>query len=298
MKTINWQTKTLALFIAAIALCLTGACGNADPDNETQTTKEVITTPSDVAPMTPTVAAPTPQVGCTHETPGLRSVLNTAEGEYWVGRPGAWRARDVRDKYEDLFWRQPNVYDVTVNQLLDDKGGWTKHWGITVWVTEKVDQNSLPPEDRIPDHLQNVPIQIIDAEQPPKVPESSCDYSMCVVNLEKGEEGMAKQDPNTRIDPAELARRQGPSEYRVRNKYEPLFWRQPNVYATGLGLFTDENDEITGASGIIVMVSKKVDQSTLPPEDRIPDCLEGIPVQIEEIDPPIRISGSTQKGDN
>ena len=34
--------------------------------------------------------------------------------------------------------------------------------------------------------------------------------------------------------------------------------------------------------GITVNVLEKTDQSTLPPEDRIPTCLEGIPVQIIE----------------
>ena len=218
-------------------------------------------------------------------------MLNTSEDEYWQGRTGhAWLSRNVREKYEDLLWRQPNVHDVTVNQLLDDKGGWTKHWGITVWVTEKVDQNTLPPEDRIPDHLHNVPIQIIDAEQPPKAPESSCDYSMCVVNLEEGVEMMTSPAPNTRIDPAELARRQGPSAYRVRDKYKPLFNHQPNYYSTSLGLSIDENDELTEVGGIIVYVTRKVDQSTLPPQDRIPDCLEGVPVQIREEQPYIGVT--------
>ena len=44
-----------------------------------------------------------------------------------------------------------------------------------------------------------------------------------------------------------------------------------------------ENGElIRGTAGIKVYVTEKTDQSTLPPEDRIPDCLEGIPVQILE----------------
>lgn len=39
-------------------------------------------------------------------------------------------------------------------------------------------------------------------------------------------------------------------------------------------------------SGISISVTRKVDQSTLPPEDRIPDCLEGIPVQVVKEEPP------------
>ncbi len=63
-------------------------------------------------------------------------------------------------RHESLFWRQPNVYDVSTGFLRDGKGGWTDTWGITVWVTEKVDQSALPPEDRIPDCLEGIPVKV------------------------------------------------------------------------------------------------------------------------------------------
>ncbi len=298
MKTTNWQTIALTLFIAAAALWLTTACTSAGPTNVAPTTQEATEFPTQKPTQTSTVATPTPQVGCTHETPGLRSWLNTTEEEYVESLPGdTYAPRFVLNKYEDLFWRQPNVYDVSIGQLLDDQGEVTKTWAITVWVTEKVEQATLPPEDRIPDILDTIRIRILDTDQPPRVPDIGCDYSRCGVNQEKGGENMTNPDPNTRIDPAELARRQGPSEYRVRKKYEPLFMRQPNVWNIGEGLFTDENDENTGESGIVVFVTKKVDQSTLPPEDRIPDCLEGVPVQVKE-QFWFMTTGSKEKGDN
>lgn len=68
----------------------------------------------------------------------------------------------------------------------------------------------------------------------------------------------------------------------IRHKYEDLFWRQPNVYGVGIGRLEDENGEGTGQVGFVITVTEKVDQNTLPPEDRIPDCLEGVPVQIIE----------------
>ena len=68
----------------------------------------------------------------------------------------------------------------------------------------------------------------------------------------------------------------------IRHKYEDMFWRQPNVHGTGIGIIEDENGNATDRVGFIITVTEKVDQSTLPPEDRIPDCLEGVPVQIEE----------------
>ena len=72
------------------------------------------------------------------------------------------------------------------------------------------------------------------------------------------------------------------SEYihEVRLKYDDLFWRQPHVEAVGEGSFKDENGEWVPIVGIVVHVYEVVDQETLPPEDRIPRCLEGVPVQI------------------
>ena len=69
----------------------------------------------------------------------------------------------------------------------------------------------------------------------------------------------------------------------IRHKYDDLFWRQPNVNGVGIGIIETENGEYTDRAGFIIDVTKKVDQSTLPPEDRIPDCLEGVPVQIREV---------------
>ena len=298
MKQLNWQTKALTLFIAALALWLTAACANVDTANPAPLAEETTETPTQAATDTPTVEAPTQQDGCSHETPGLRSWQNTTEEEYVESLSGAWWfSRDVRDKYEDLFWRQPNVYDVSIGQLRDNQGELTETWGITVRVTEKVDQNSLPPEDWIPEILDDVRILILETKPQPKVPDGNCDYSKCGVDIEKGEESMTNPNTNPREERAERARRQA-RELKVRDKYEPLFRRQPNVYSTGVGYFTDENGKLTEMWGIIVRVTEKVDQNTLPPEDRIPDCLEGIPVQIEEREPPIIEQGSREKGEN
>ena len=69
--------------------------------------------------------------------------------------------------------------------------------------------------------------------------------------------------------------------HEVRLKYAPLFWRQPNVHGVGEGYFRKKGVS-TETVGIVIDVTNKVDQSTLPPEDWIPDCLEGVPVQITE----------------
>ena len=68
----------------------------------------------------------------------------------------------------------------------------------------------------------------------------------------------------------------------ILDKYEDLFWRQPNIMGVGIGFLEDEDGEWMDTVGLDVVVTEKVDQSTLPPEDRIPDCLDGVPVQITE----------------
>ena len=78
----------------------------------------------------------------------------------------------------------------------------------------------------------------------------------------------------------------------VRNKYRDLFRRQPNYRGMGSGSLMDENGEVTEIVGIIIRVTKKVDQSTIPAEDRIPNCLEGVPVQIIEVGPTKLLSES------
>lgn len=70
--------------------------------------------------------------------------------------------------------------------------------------------------------------------------------------------------------------------HEIRLKYEPLFKRQPNYTGLAEGYFADSDGNWTETVGIIVSVSERVDQNTLPTADRIPACLEGVPVQIEE----------------
>ena len=262
MKTTNWQTKALTLFIAAVALWLATACDNADSTTESPPSPAVTATST----QAPIAATPTPQVGCTHETPELTSRLNTSEAEYQELIDHRRSVSTVQRKYQELFWRQPNVHDVNPGFLRDGKGGWTDEWGITVWVTEKVDQSSLPPGFQIPDTLDNVPIQIIEPEPLPVASESRCDISLCGVKIKEGGSSTTVNTPERRRQ--------------VRNKYDPLFWRQPNVHGVGLGRIRDEKGEVTNTWGISVFVAKRVDQRRLPPEDRLPDCLEGIPIQI------------------
>ena len=72
------------------------------------------------------------------------------------------RIHEMRLKYDPLFWRQPNVYSVAEGYFRDGKGGWLSTLGIVVSVSEKADQSTLSIEDRIPNTLEGVPVQIIE----------------------------------------------------------------------------------------------------------------------------------------
>ena len=73
----------------------------------------------------------------------------------------------MRRKYDSLFWRQPNIYGVSLGRIRDENGKITNTWSITLRVTEKVDQATLPHEDRIPDSLEGIPVQILEEQPPP-----------------------------------------------------------------------------------------------------------------------------------
>ncbi len=44
----------------------------------------------------------------------------------------------------------------------------------------------------------------------------------------------------------------------------------------------NDDGEWTDVNGIRIIVEVIVDPSTIPPKDRLPECLEGVPVQILE----------------
>ena len=80
------------------------------------------------------------------------------------------RIHEVRLKYDDLFWRQPNVWGVGEGLLYDENDEPTETIGITVKVSSKVDQNTLPIADRIPAFLEGVPVQIQERNVPRFLP--------------------------------------------------------------------------------------------------------------------------------
>ena len=66
-------------------------------------------------------------------------------------------------------------------------------------------------------------------------------------------------------------------------RHDDLIRRQPNYTGSVADATpTDDGEEVMG---ITVFVSEIVDQETLPEEDRIGDCLDGVPVRFEVMGP-------------
>ena len=71
--------------------------------------------------------------------------------------------------------------------------------------------------------------------------------------------------------------------WRIRAKYDTLFQRQPLLRNITVGYMRNDDEEFTTQRGIIIRYNNRPgrDQSApMPPEARIPDCIEGIPVQV------------------
>ena len=168
------------------------------------------------------------------------------------------KTREVGLKYEPLFLRQPNSPRAREGFLRDERTGErTETWGIVITVDgEKVDQASLSTEDRIPDEIEGVPIQIIPWQVAEKayIPQGGFPF-----------EG------------------------------DPHFYRAIETISKNIDLFDDHPfsngaspfgiKDRNGMSGIEFFVSEMVDPLTLPPEERIPACLGDIPVRILEGEP-------------
>ena len=109
------------------------------------------------------------------EEKARRPLTTTQDKHHEEYREVSQRARAILPKYEELFWRQPNVWSTSIGffrgewdrplEFPDGEGGCKRVVGFIIRVTKKVDQSTLPPEDRIPDTIEDVPVQIIEVPE-------------------------------------------------------------------------------------------------------------------------------------
>lgn len=68
----------------------------------------------------------------------------------------------------------------------------------------------------------------------------------------------------------------------VKDRYEQALLGKGNVIGIGVGIRKREG-VYTGEVALIVMVRKKLPRAEVPPEDLLPDEIEGVPVDIQEV---------------
>jgi hypothetical protein len=67
----------------------------------------------------------------------------------------------------------------------------------------------------------------------------------------------------------------------VKARYEVSLLKKANVVGVGVG-FRQVGGELTYEVALVVSVTRKLPATQLPPQDVIPDRIEGIPVDVRE----------------
>ena len=153
MKTTNWQTKALTLFIALTALCLTATCAGSEYGKRY--------TPS--APCGPAVPlTESVEFAQLKDTSDLKKDRESTVREERL-RLETERIEAILDKYEDRILAQSParggfVHGWGVSSIRNENDELTEKLIIQIMVTEYVDQSTLPPEVRIPECLEGVEV--------------------------------------------------------------------------------------------------------------------------------------------
>ena len=178
----------------------------------------------------------------------------------------------LAEKYGPLFGRQPfRKGHHTVGYMRNEDGSWTKRRGIILrYESEGMDQSTLPIKARIPDCTEGVRVQRIDGDTDIYPP------------WEADRLAAKARSPRTTMPECTYANTfERRSE--IFEKYTFLFRQHPNSqYYTHAYLYNEEGEWIEDKSmGVMtIYIHPWVDLDTIPPERRIPDCIEGIPTQI------------------
>ena len=181
-----------------------------------------------------------------------------------------WR---VAKKYDILFKRQPDFWFLSVGHMTNAEGQFTFQRGIMVRVLDKLDQSTLPPEARIPDCIEGVPVQIVEGTRPrhPGWEYQRVEYE----SLMRYTGGPHPLGECAYDNTNERARE-------ILDKYKFLSPRYPNALGWSLDHAVDEDGNVIVRDdmvGLVLLTIELVPPDNIPPELQVPDCLEGIPVR-------------------
>ena len=173
MNTTNWQTKVLTLFIAAVALWLTTACGNADPtyypiNYPLDGIRVISSEPCEIdVPLVPSpeyieLEEKLNELGDEldyMETLDIRE--GAGESRYARLEPEYKRILEVLRTYEDLFIKYPYFVLASIESMRTWDGQLTDKLVVEVHIDHLVDLRTVPPEDRIPGCIAGVPVHFL-----------------------------------------------------------------------------------------------------------------------------------------
>ena len=171
----------------------------------------------------------------------------------------AQHVREIFLENEKLFESQPGFWRAMEHFIRDDEGNWGDDYGIVLLVAEKVEQDTLPEENRIPDEIDGVTVYFDEA------PENYTGRSL---------ERIYREHPEVQY------------AYAAMWKYEDLFFRKfiPNYRSNVHGIIG-----VGESPGEPLKVSLAVNifgrENALLLKNRIPECVDGIPVTIHMIEP-------------
>ncbi len=171
MKTHNWQTKALTLFIAAVALWLATACTTYYPINYPVDGIRIISSePCEIdMPLVPSqefvkLADRWMQPG---DDISYQALIKLSR--YWASAsarefrlsPEVKRIEDMLRTYYDQFYRFPSYEFAAVEALDTWDGTPTDKLVVVVYLNHLVDLFTIPPENRIPSCIAGVPVHIV-----------------------------------------------------------------------------------------------------------------------------------------
>ncbi len=164
MKTTNWQTKALTLFIAALALWLAAACAHE------YTGREIITPSAPCgldAPLEPSKEFQQ-FVGLEHVYYFLRTDRKNRATRWRAERlkPETERIQAILDNFRDQIERSSNGYinnqipQYSIVDIENDKGLLTDKQAIHISVYEKLGQSRLHHEYGIPECIEGIEVHL------------------------------------------------------------------------------------------------------------------------------------------